>query len=267
METARRPLDLVDDPGAIMTPAASAAATTPATTTADTALQPKSRDAEQVAAHAADGYARQTGKLGCVVSTAGPGCTNAMTGIATAFRSENPERVADMISMAARGSVRRAPGPVYLEMPRDIEKLAHILVNSERPAILYGQQIWAARGHEDAIALLPGLDIPGYFNGGSRALPPPGDPHHFDRTRGNAFSLRRRHRRRHRRHPVRFPHGHISQSAPVSSRANRHELPQPRREPGHRPRAGPRSGGQSLGRCCTPPPAAQQDSARRASDG
>ena len=42
---------------------------------------------EQVAAHAADGYARQTGKLGCVVTTAGPGCTNAATGIATAFRS------------------------------------------------------------------------------------------------------------------------------------------------------------------------------------
>ena len=45
---------------------------------------------EQVAAHAADGYARQTGGLGCVVTTAGPGCTNAATGIATAFRSESP---------------------------------------------------------------------------------------------------------------------------------------------------------------------------------
>ena len=45
---------------------------------------------EQVAAHAADGYARQTGKLGCVVTTAGPGFTNAITGIATAFRSESP---------------------------------------------------------------------------------------------------------------------------------------------------------------------------------
>src|ERR1700730_16385528 len=45
---------------------------------------------EQVAAHAADGYARQTGQLGCVVTTAGPGCTNAVTGIATAFRSETP---------------------------------------------------------------------------------------------------------------------------------------------------------------------------------
>jgi len=214
---------------------------------------------EQVAAHAADGYARQTGRLGCVVTTAGPGCTNAVTGIATAFRSESPvlhiggqgaltqhkmgslqdlphvdmmspitkfaatvpstERVADMISMAAREAFNGAPGPVYLEIPRDvldrevdvtkavvpkpghyrastrslgdpsdIEKLADILVDSERPAILYGQQVWTARGHEEAIALLRGLDIPGYFNGGSRGLLPPDDAHHFDRTRGNAFA-------------------------------------------------------------------------------
>jgi len=214
---------------------------------------------EQVAAHAADGYARQTGKLRCVVTTAGPGCTNAVTGIATAFRSESPvlhiggqgaltqhkmgslqdlphvdmmspitevaatvpatERVADMVAMAAREAFNGAPGPVYLEIPRDvldreveraraiipkpgqyrastrspgdprdIEKLADLLVNSERPAILYGQQVWTARGHEEAVALLRGLDIPGYFNGGSRGLLPPGDPHHFDRTRGNAFA-------------------------------------------------------------------------------
>ncbi len=213
---------------------------------------------EQVAAHAADGYARQTGKLGCVVTTAGPGCTNAITGIATAFRSESPvlhiggqsalgqwkmgglqdlphvdimkpitkfastvmstERVADMVSMAARECFAGAYGPSYLEIPRDvldreipiekavlpkpghyrasvksigdpaaIEQLADILVNSERPAILLGQQVWAARGHEEAIALLRGLDIPGYFNGAARGLLPPGDPHHFDRTRSLAF--------------------------------------------------------------------------------
>ncbi|MYZ48921.1 thiamine pyrophosphate-binding protein [Propylenella binzhouense] len=214
---------------------------------------------EQVAAHAADGYARQTGRLGCVVTTAGPGCTNAVTGIATAFRSESPvlhiggqtslsqwkqgglqdlphvdmmkpitkfastvmstERVADMVSMAAREAFAGAYGPAYLEIPRDvldreidmskavlpepghyrastksigdprdIEKLADILVNAERPAILFGQQVWAARGHEEAIALLRGLDIPGYFNGASRGLLPPGDPHHFDRTRSQAFA-------------------------------------------------------------------------------
>src|ERR1700683_879827 len=214
---------------------------------------------EQVAAHAADGYARQTGKLGCVVTTAGPGCTNAVTGIATAFRSERPglhsggqgaltqhkmgslqdlphvdmmapitkfaatvpstERVADMISMAAREAFNGAPGPCYLEIPRnildrevdiakaviprpgmyrastrsigdprDIEKLADILVNAERPAILYGQQGWSARGHNEAIALLRGLDIPVYFNGASRGLVPPGAPHPFDRTRSQAFA-------------------------------------------------------------------------------
>jgi acetolactate synthase-1/2/3 large subunit len=214
---------------------------------------------EQVAAHAADGYARQTGRLGCVVTTAGPGCTNAVTGIATAFRSESPvlhiggqgalsqhkmgslqdlphvdmmsaitkfaasvpgtERIADMIAMAAREVFSGAPGPAYLEIPRDvldrevdatkvivpkpghyrastrsvgdprdIERLADLLVDSERPAILYGQQVWTARGHEQAIALLRGLDVPGYFNGGSRGLLPPGDPHHFDRTRSTAFA-------------------------------------------------------------------------------
>ncbi len=32
-----------------------------------------------------------------------------------------------------------------------------------------------------------GLDIPGYFNGAGRGLLPPGDPHHFDRTRREGF--------------------------------------------------------------------------------
>ncbi len=213
---------------------------------------------EQVAAHAADGYARQTGKLGCVVTTAGPGCTNAMTGIATAFRSESPvlhiggqgaltqhkmgslqdlphvdmmapitkfsagvrstERIADMVAMAARECFSGAPGPAYLEIPRDvldrevsadaavipqsgkyrastksigdpadIEKLADILVNSERPCVLLGTQVWNCRGHEEALALVRALDIPAYFNGSGRGLLPPGDPHHFHRTRRLAF--------------------------------------------------------------------------------
>lgn len=45
---------------------------------------------EQVAAHAADGYARLTGKPGCAVVTAGPGTTDAVTGVANAFRAESP---------------------------------------------------------------------------------------------------------------------------------------------------------------------------------
>ena len=40
---------------------------------------------EQGAAHAADGYARATGKVGVVIATSGPGATNLVTGIATAY--------------------------------------------------------------------------------------------------------------------------------------------------------------------------------------
>jgi acetolactate synthase-1/2/3 large subunit len=128
------------------------------------------------------------------------------------------ERVADMVSMAARECFAGAPGPAYLEIPRDIldreidisravipqpgkyrasvktmgdaadiEKLADILVKAERPVVLYGSQVWASRGHEEAIALVRALDIPAYFNGASRGLLPPGDPHHFDRTRREGF--------------------------------------------------------------------------------
>nr|BFE88089.1 hypothetical protein GCM10020093_106900 [Planobispora longispora] len=115
---------------------------------------------EQVAAHAADGYARITGKPGCAVVTAGPGTTDAVTGVANAFRAESPmlliggqgalsqhkmgslqdlphvdmmtpitkfaatvpstERVADIVSMAFRECYHGAPGPSFLEIPRDV---------------------------------------------------------------------------------------------------------------------------------------------------
>ena len=45
---------------------------------------------EQGAAHAADGYARSTGKTGVVFATSGPGATNLVTGIATAFMDSIP---------------------------------------------------------------------------------------------------------------------------------------------------------------------------------
>jgi acetolactate synthase-1/2/3 large subunit len=45
---------------------------------------------EQGAAHAADGYARATGKVGVVLATSGPGSTNLVTGIATAFMDSVP---------------------------------------------------------------------------------------------------------------------------------------------------------------------------------
>jgi acetolactate synthase-1/2/3 large subunit len=115
---------------------------------------------EQVAAHAADGYARVTGRPGCAVVTAGPGTTDAVTGVANALRAESPmlliggqgardqhrmgslqdlphvdvlrpitkfassvvttERVADMVAMAFREALAGAPGPSYLEIGRDV---------------------------------------------------------------------------------------------------------------------------------------------------
>ena len=213
---------------------------------------------EQTAAHAADGYARQTGKLGCVVTTAGPGCTNAVTGVATAFRSESPilhiggqssltqhkmgslqdlphvdmmapitkfssgvfstERIADMIAMAARECFAGAYGPSYLEIPRDIldaeipldqaripapgsyrgsvrsigdpediERMANILVNAERPAVLFGQQVWASNSSQECINFVKQLNIPTYMNGAARGMMTSHDEHCFDRTRSDAF--------------------------------------------------------------------------------
>jgi acetolactate synthase-1/2/3 large subunit len=45
---------------------------------------------EQGVAHAADGYARATGKVGVCIATSGPGATNLVTGIATAYMDSIP---------------------------------------------------------------------------------------------------------------------------------------------------------------------------------
>ena len=45
---------------------------------------------EQGASHAADGYARATGKTGVCIATSGPGATNLVTGIATAYMHSVP---------------------------------------------------------------------------------------------------------------------------------------------------------------------------------
>ena len=57
---------------------------------------------EQVAAHAADGYARVTGRPGCAVVTAGPGTTDAVTGVANALRAESP-----MLLIGGQGALRQ----------------------------------------------------------------------------------------------------------------------------------------------------------------
>ncbi|GAA4200297.1 thiamine pyrophosphate-binding protein [Streptosporangium oxazolinicum] len=214
---------------------------------------------EQVAAHAADGYARITGKPGCAVVTAGPGTTDAVTGVANAFRAESPmlliggqgalsqhkmgslqdlphvdmmtpitkfaatvpstERVADIVSMAFRECYHGAPGPSFLEIPRDVldasvpiskaripeagryrasvrqagdpeavERLADLLAHAEKPCVLLGSQVWTTRGTDDAINFVRALNVPAYMNGSARGTLPPGDPHHFQLSRRYAFT-------------------------------------------------------------------------------
>jgi|TARA_B100001093_G_scaffold325079_2_gene310185 acetolactate synthase-1/2/3 large subunit len=214
---------------------------------------------EEVAAHAADGYARMTGKPGCAVVTAGPGTTHAITGVANAFRAEIPmlliggqssltqhkmgslqdlphvdmmqpitkfaatvmstERCADMVSMAFRETRNGSYGPSFLEIPRDvldtsvplnkatlpqagkysaspktladpvdIQKAADMISKAERPCILLGQQVWTCQSSEEAVDFVRKMNIPAYLNGAARGTLPPGDPHHFHRTRRNAFT-------------------------------------------------------------------------------
>ena len=115
---------------------------------------------EQVAAHAAEGWAKVTGKPGVAIVTAGPGVTDAVTGIANAFQAPSPmiliggnagitdhlrgglqdfdsatflkpvtkfseqvkrvERIPEYVSIAFRHATSGVPGPVYLEIPIDI---------------------------------------------------------------------------------------------------------------------------------------------------
>ena len=116
---------------------------------------------EQGAAHAADGYARATGRVGVVMATSGPGATNLVTGIATAYLDSIPvvaitgnvpttqlgtdsfqeiditgitlpitkhnyvvgsvDELADTIREAFRLAVSGRPGPVLIDVPKDIQ--------------------------------------------------------------------------------------------------------------------------------------------------
>ncbi len=116
---------------------------------------------EQGAAHAADGYARSTGKPGVVIATSGPGATNLVTGIATAYLDSVPmvaitgnvpssqigtdsfqeiditgitlpitkhnyfvgavEELANTVREAFKLAISGRPGPVLIDIPKDIQ--------------------------------------------------------------------------------------------------------------------------------------------------
>ncbi|MCD8355558.1 MAG: biosynthetic-type acetolactate synthase large subunit [Clostridia bacterium] len=128
---------------------------------------------EQGASHAADGYARATGKVGVCLATSGPGATNLVTGIATAFMDSIPfiaitanvgtsligrdsfqeiyisgvtmpitkhnfvvrnvEDLADTVRKAYEIAMSDRPGPVLIDIPKDVT--AAVCEFEHKPAV------------------------------------------------------------------------------------------------------------------------------------
>ena len=75
---------------------------------------------EQGAAHAADGYARVSGRVGVCLATSGPGATNLVTGIMTAYMDSVP-------MVAITGQVGRGHLSVRTPFKRRISKVLRCL--------------------------------------------------------------------------------------------------------------------------------------------
>lgn len=181
---------------------------------------------EQGAAHAADGYSRATGKVGVVISTSGPGATNLVTGIATAHLDSIPmvaicgnvpthqigtdsfqeiditgitlpitkhnyfvsdiSKLADTIRNAFKLAISGRPGPVLVDVPKDIqeafyeytksapvcqeekfaakdiriEQASRIINESKKPFIYFGGGIISSDAREEMLALAEKIDAP-----------------------------------------------------------------------------------------------------------
>src|SRR5688572_18990700 len=116
---------------------------------------------EQAAAHAADGYARASGRVGVCVATSGPGATNLVTGLATASMDSSPDvaitgqvartmmgkdafqetdivgitlpitkhsylvedasELAEVMTEAIAIATEGRPGPVLIDVPKDVQ--------------------------------------------------------------------------------------------------------------------------------------------------
>src|ERR1700691_6785242 len=93
---------------------------------------------ERVAAHAADGYARMTGGMGCAVVTAGPGTTNTTTGIANAFRAESPMLLIGGQAALSQHRMGGLQNLTHVAMMRPITKFATTVPSTERIADFIG---------------------------------------------------------------------------------------------------------------------------------
>jgi acetolactate synthase I/II/III large subunit len=153
---------------------------------------------EQAAAHAADGYARATGKVGVCLATSGPGATNLVTGIATAnmdsipmvaftgqvsmpfigtdafqeaditgitrpitkhnFLISDPSKMADIISQAFYIAATGRPGPVLVDIPKDVSTRIIDFKWPEKPVRPLGYKVFDAAPAVQIEAALHAID-------------------------------------------------------------------------------------------------------------
>ena len=165
---------------------------------------------EQGASHAADGYARSTGKVGVCFATSGPGATNLVTGIATAYMDSVPvvaitcnvtvpllgkdsfqeidiagitmpitkhnfivkdiHKLADMIRRAFKIAQTGRPGPVLVDIPKDITA-AKTEYKAKEPEVISGiSQTITEEDLNKAVKMIQKAKKPYIFVGGGAVL-------------------------------------------------------------------------------------------------
>jgi acetolactate synthase-1/2/3 large subunit len=160
---------------------------------------------EQGASHAADGYARASGKVGVVMATSGPGATNLVTGIATAYMDSIPlvaitanvavpllgkdsfqeiditgvtmpitkhnfivkkvEDLASTIRKAFKIAKSGRPGPVLVDITKDVT-LAHYEYTKETIEDVENQYTYPTSTIKEAISMIEASQKPFIFVGG-----------------------------------------------------------------------------------------------------
>ena len=163
---------------------------------------------EQAAVHAAEGYARSTGKIGVVLVTSGPGATNAVTGLTDALMDsipivcltgqvpthligtdafqeadttgitractkhnylvKNSDELADVMHEAFYVAANGRPGPVVVDLPKDIlfAEAPYFLPKDVRPCAYQPKMDGDTKKIEQAVELLANAERPIIYGGG-----------------------------------------------------------------------------------------------------
>ena len=155
---------------------------------------------EQGATHAAQGYARISGKVGVAIATSGPGATNLVTGLADAQIDSTPitkwnhqitkaEEIPTVLAKAFYIAKSGRPGPVLIDITKDaqfetfdfryekvsgirsykpvpdldnsmVEKAADLINNAKKPLIVWGQGVILGSAENEFIKLIEKTGIP-----------------------------------------------------------------------------------------------------------